>query len=281
MSCHEIMSSDDGKILVAAGTDQGASKSIIMRSTDSGANWKELDLTGSGLPADTEGITRSAMTPGSPNDFLVVLAGNGYDTTPRVYRTTDGGQSFSAVGVGTLPNNMNTGSRYHPEQSMLLVDGQNPSTRYLVSRPFSFYRSTDNGQNWTAMTHPFKGAAWIQAFSVDRGLAGKLWALGDWAGIKTSNDGGQSWVDVPGFDNAKYVDAANSRVAMWGKRNGDEYFKLYYSPDSGATWSEATGVGARYAFTKDIAVDPWVTGKVWVSGISVNVITGLPGGTPK
>ena len=34
MSCHEVMSSDDGKILVVVGTDQVASKSMIMRSTD-------------------------------------------------------------------------------------------------------------------------------------------------------------------------------------------------------------------------------------------------------
>jgi len=282
MSCHEVMSSDDGKILVAAGTDQNASKSMIIRSTNSGATWAELDLTNSGLPNSPEGITRSAMTPGNPNDFLVVLAGNGYDSAPRVYRTIDGGRSFTAVGVNTLPNNMNTGSRYHPEQSMLLVDGVNTSTRYLCSRDFHFYRSTDNGQNWTKMTHPFNNPnAWIQDLAVDRGTAGKLWALGGWAGIKTSNDGGQSWVVVTGFDDAKCVDAANGRVAIWGKRNGDTHDKLYYSPDNGATWSEATGEGHRYAFIKGIAVDPWVAGKVWVSGISVNVITGLPGSRPK
>ena len=59
----------------------------------------------------------------------------------------------------------------------------------------------------------------------------------------------------------------------------DQWDKLYYSPDNGQTWTEATGVGKRYAFTKDIAVDPWVAGKVWVSGISINVISGLPGST--
>jgi photosystem II stability/assembly factor-like uncharacterized protein len=284
MSCHEIMSSDDGKTLVAAGTDQGASKSMIMRSTDSGANWKELDLTNSGLPATYEGIVHSAMTPGNPNDFLVMLAGSGYDSTPRVYRTTNGGANFSAVGVGTLPNTMQTGSRYHPEQSRILVDGQNPSTRYLCSRPLNFFRSLDNGQTWSAMTIPNK-QAWVENIAVDRATEGKLWASEKWAGLFTSDDGGKSWTNVPAIKEPTNVDAANGQVAVWGKStvNGvdDTFFKLYWSPDNGKTWSEATGKDHRYAFAKDVAVDPWVKGKVWVSGISVNVITGLPGSTPK
>lgn len=280
-SAHDIMSSDDGKILVAAGTNQGGNKPLIMRSTDSGETWAELDLTKSGLPWSSEGITRSAMTPGNPDDFLVMMAVNNPDGSPRVYRTTDGGVKFHAVGVGTLPNDMNTGNRYDPNRGFLLVDGQNPSTRYLAARSFNFFRSTDNGETWTAAKHPFNSAAWIQDLAVDRGIADKLWALGGWAGFKTSDDGGDSWTEVSGFKDAAYVDAANGQVAVFGKRGDDTYRKIYWSPDNGVTWSEATGEGHRYAFTKGISVDPWVKGKIWVSGISANVITGLPGSTLK
>jgi hypothetical protein len=285
VSSHEIMSSDDGKILVVAGTDQGGNKPLIMRSTDSGETWKELDLTKSGLPWSSEGITRAVMTPGNPDDFLVMMAVNNPDQSPRVYRTTDGGMKFTAVGVGVMPNDMNTGTRYDPKRGFLLVDGQNPRTRYLSARSFNFFRSTDNGQTWAAGIHPFGGGAWILDLAVDRGIAGKLWAYGGWAGFKTSDDGGQSWTEVTGFNDAKYVDAANGQVAVWGKRTvdgvEDQWFKLYWSPDNGKTWSEATDKAHRYTFTKDIAVDPWVKGKVWVSGISVNVISGLPASTPK
>ena len=288
MSCHEIMSSDDGKILVAAGTDQEASKSMIMRSTDSGATWKELDLSKSGLPESKEGITRSAMTPGNPDDFLVVLAGNGYENTPRVYRTTNGGENFTAV-VG-LPPAMDTGSRYHHENSFLEVDGVNASTRYFaVRRQGSFYRSTDNGATWSSLNHPGgpldPNHGWVLSLGVDRATEGKLWAALGWRGLSTSDDGGVNWREVGGFNHITIVDAANGQVAAWGKRtvNGveDQWNKLYWSPDNGKTWSEATGKGHRYAFTREIAVDPWVKGKVWVSGISVNVISGLPASAPK
>jgi hypothetical protein len=286
MSCHEVMPSDDGKILVAAGTDQGANKSMIMRSIDSGATWKELDLTKSGLPESKEGITRSAMTPGNPDDFLVVLAGNGYENTPRVYRTTNGGATFTAV-VG-LPASMDTGSRYHQENSFLELDGVNASTRYfVVRRQGPFYRSTDNGATWSSLNHPSgpldPNHSWVQSLGVDRATEGKLWAAIGWRGLSTSDDGGVNWREVVGFSHTSCVDAANGQVAVWGKRtvNGveDQWNKLYWSPDNGVTWTEATGEGHRYAFTREIAVDPWVKGKVWVSGISVNVISGLPART--
>jgi hypothetical protein len=76
------------------------------------------------------------------------------------------------------------------------------------------------------------------------------------------------------------VDAANGQVAVFGTRDGDKWKKIYFSPDNGVTWFEATGPMARYAFTKGIAVDPWVKGKIWVSGISVNVISGLSKNPP-
>ena len=177
VSAHEVLSSDDGTTLVAAGTDQSANTSLIMRSTDSGKTWRELDLAKSGLPYCSEGITRAAITPGNPIDFLVMLGTNNQFGTPRVYRTIDGGVKFTPVGVGVLPNNMDTGVRYDPKRGFLLVDGVNPGTRYLAARSDNFFVSTDNGQTWAAGTHPFGGKAWIQDLAVDRGIAGKLWAL--------------------------------------------------------------------------------------------------------
>jgi hypothetical protein len=97
--------------------------------------------------------------------------------------------------------------------------------------------------------------------------------------VKYSDNGGDSWVDVPGFSQAYKIDASSGRVAVFGMRAGDTEYKIYYSPNDGKDWSEASGEGNRYAFTKDLAVDPSVAGKVWVSGISVNVISGLPGST--
>jgi hypothetical protein len=283
ITVHEVMSSDDGAILVGAGAEQGASKSIIIRSIDSGATWAELDLTKSGLPASTEGITRSAMNPGNPDDFLVILGANGYSSTPVVWRTLDGGKTFNPIKPEHgLPTNIDTGSRYHPEHSTLLVDGINSSVRYYSARK-KVYRSGDHGATWSLINHPWESGAqtpWVHCMAVDRATEGKLWATAAYAGLKTSNDGGGTWSEITGFNDATYVDAANGQVAVFGRREGDEWKKIYFSPDNGSTWTEATGKGHRYAFTKGISVDPWEKGKIWVSGISVNVITGLSAQAP-
>jgi hypothetical protein len=285
LTVHEVMS-NDGVNIVAAGVFQSEPQpSAILTSNNSGGSWTELTLTNSNLPVNRGGITRSVMNPTNANDFIVVLSSNGSSTTAVVWRTTNGGGWFDPV-VG-LPTNIDTGSMFHPEHSNIMADGQNPNVRYFSSnKSGQFYRSTNNGGNWTPMTSPYgPGAGAIQDLAVDRAVEGKLWVAGAWGGVKTSNDGGVSWTHVgssypvSGFTGAKLVDAANGQVAVWGTRAGDSWNKIYWSHDNGLNWSEATGPNNRYAFTRELAVDPWVKGKIWVSGISVNVISGLPGST--
>lgn len=276
MTVHDVMSSDDAETLVAAGVDQNTNTSMIVRSTNAGATWAAVDLTSSGLPASSEGVTRSVMAPGNANDYLVLLGHGGSNSNPGMWRTTNGGASFTqATG---LPAGMTTGSRYHQENAYLEVDGVNTATRYLAVRPSLFYRSVDHGASWTALAAPF-GTDWVHGMAVDRATAGRVWVVGSYRGVKVSSDGGNTWASITGFTDAMRIDASSGRVVVWGKRTGDTWFKIYYSPDNGTSWVEKSGVNSRYAFTKDVAVDPWRAGQVWVSGISLNVIDG-PATTP-
>ncbi len=276
---HEVMSSDDGMTLVAAGCGQEANVNILYRSTDGGVTWSEQSLASSGLPASYEGVTRAVAAPGNVNDFLVLLGYNSGkpNNNPGLYRTTDGGATFTKVG-GSSFDGVDTGMRYHQENSYLETDGVNTATRYLalrsanVSSARGFWRSTDSGNTWAKTTGQPFGTNWIHCMVVDPTIAGRVWVTGDYLGLKRSDDGGDSWVTVTGFTNAARVDAANGWVAVWGRRGSDTWNKLYYSADNGANWTEMTGTGYRYSFLKDLAVDPWNFGEVWISGISVNVI---------
>lgn len=276
----QILSTDDAQTLIGAGCDQSNNASCIYRSTDGGATWSELNLTGTGLPASYEGIVRAISAPGNPNDYLVLL---GYNSTkpnnnPGLYRTTNGGSSFTKVG-GALFDGVDTGMRYHPEFSYLETDGVNTNTRYLTLRSPNnaaargVYRSADGGTTW-ALTpaQPFGASSWIDGMAVDPSIAGRIWVCNGSSGVKRSSDGGNSWISIAGFSNPQRIDAAYGRVAVWGRRGTDTWNKIYYSADDGTTWTEMTGTGYRYAFLKDLAVDPWNLGQVWINGISMNII---------
>ena len=277
---HEVMSID-GQTMFAAGVDQTINRTLIIKSTDGGMTWEKVQV--SDLPDNAEGVTRSVMNPNNANDFLVLL-GHSDDKSPNnpgMWRTTNGGLNFRKItsGLPAFGAEYNPGMRYHPDRAFLEADsGSRSSYRYLVMRAH-FYRSQDHGETWSKVTTtPFQND-WIHSFAVDRAKPGRIWAAGGYRGLAYSDNGGDNWVEVPGFSQAKRMDASNGRVAVFGMRSGDQVYKIYYSPNDGKDWSEASGEGNRYAFTKDLAVDPSVAGKVWVSGISVNVISGLPGST--
>ena len=74
------------------------------------------------------------------------------------------------------------------------------------------------------------------------------------------------------FTRIDLVDASGGRVAVWGRRAGDTFNKLYYSPDNGVTWAEKTRPGYRFPWINYIAVDPVVPGKIWVNRLSTYVV---------
>lgn len=173
---------------------------------------------------------------------------------------------------------VDTGMRYHEENSWLETDGVNTNSRYLalrsanVSAGAGLWRSTDGGSTWTRVSQPFGSATWIDCMAVDRATAGRVWVASNNQGVKRSDDGGSTWNSVGGFTVASRIDAANGRIAVWGRLSGDTWHKVYYSADNGTNWSEKSGSGHRYAHLQDLAVDPNRAGQIWISGNSVEVI---------
>ena len=268
---HEVMSSSDGRVLVTAGVDQNDNKTMISRSSDGGATWSLVAQADNGLPLNSEGVTRAVQASDNIDDFLILLGADGQHSNPGLWRTTDGGASFTqATG---LPTMLDTGMRYHPENAWLEADGVNTDTRYLSTREIGVYRSSNGGSSWaaTATSRPF-GTDWVQCLAVDHRRAGHVWVAGGYRGLKVSTNGGDAWSEIAGFTQADRVDAHDGRIAVWGRRGADAWNKIYYSSDDGLTWIEKTGVGKRFAFLKDISVDPAVAGQIWIGGISVNVI---------
>jgi photosystem II stability/assembly factor-like uncharacterized protein len=272
---HQIMADRDGTVLIAAGVDQSEA-TLILRSVDGGATWVKQSSEGNGLPRSSEGITRAIASLDNIDDFLVLLGSGGASSNPGLYRTTDGGITFRKI--DSIPDNFETGARYHPENAWLETDGVLRNTRYLSLRgnrenPGNHvWRSTDGGDTWAVTREePFPGD-WIACLAVDHVTAGRVW-VSSGRGLKRSDDGADSWTSVGNFKSVKRVDAARGKVAVWGRLPADTWDKVYYSPDDGATWIEQTGPGFRYANLSDLAINPHNTREIWVSGMSINIIT--------
>ncbi|HEX8659622.1 MAG TPA: T9SS type A sorting domain-containing protein [Hymenobacter sp.] len=263
--------------LVLAGVDQSTNTTLILKSGNGGTTWSPVPQAGNGLPLSRDGITKSVMSFTDANDFLVVLAsatGQAGTVTPGtinpgVWRTTNGGTSFTQV--ADLPTTgLKTGHRYDPLNCFIERDAVQADVRYFVARDASFYRSANGGTNWTARTHPFN-MAWVWGLHADPVRGGNLWAAGDYAGVKVSRDGGQSWNATAQYMNARFVSSYDGKIAVFGSMAGDTQPRLYYSTDDGANFTALTTPARNFHAVQGLAVDR--NGKVWVSWNSVTVVT--------
>jgi len=268
-----VMEGPNTQNLVIAGVEQNANANLVLKSLDGGTTWSVLNLSGTGLPTSTGGITKSVMSITDANDFMVVLSEYG-SPAQRVYRTTNGGTSFSSV-LG-LPDNSPTGFRYGPQSCYIERDATLANVRYFVARGQNFYKSTNSGASWSAATHPFGLGIWVWGLVADPIRSNNLWAAGDWAGVKVSRDAGLTWTPTAQYINARYVSSCNGKIAVFGSMAGDAQPRLYYSTDDGATFTAQTNATNNFHGVQGITVDR--NGKIWVSWNSCTVVT--PAGPP-
>ncbi|MFO1523076.1 MAG: hypothetical protein U1G05_13750 [Kiritimatiellia bacterium] len=246
-----------GNRILAPGGEQGGGTPRLYVSTDNGTNWAKRAFTG--LPAGGGILLDAVASPDNPDDILVVAGGAGGTGAGGVYRSTNGGSTFTQA--AGLPAGFDYGDTFwwHPR---IEADAVDASRRYLFLRGNGFWQSSDRGATWTRPATQPRGN--YGRFSADPRIGGRLWAAFNW-GLDTSPDGGVTWTPVAGFDSTDEIDACDGRVAVLGRRTGDTFTRIYYSADQGATWGEITRPGWRFASAQAVAVDPWRPGTVWVS----------------
>jgi uncharacterized protein (TIGR03437 family) len=149
----------------------------IRRSTDAGATWSAVTL-----PVPT---TSFALDPRVSGAVLAVTqlevsgpGGAGINVSPTLYRSVDGGTTFTANQSFT-PNGL----------PGLVIDGStNPSTVYDGLA----FRSTDGGVTWSAL-RASPASTNTSALAVDS--SGTLYAANS-TGLYTSHDHGQTWTAI-------------------------------------------------------------------------------------
>src|SRR5437867_5764987 len=141
----------------------------IYKSTDGGENWTNMGLK------ESERIAKILVDPSDTNSVYVCVPGKLWsDSDDRgVYKTTDGGKTWSKVLKGSSPS---TGC------SMLAMDRSNPKTLYAGMWDFRrkgwTFRSGGDGPNAPSGSGLFKstdgGASWSE-ISGAQGLPSKPW----------------------------------------------------------------------------------------------------------
>lgn len=179
----------------------------------------------------------------------------GTSNVTHPYRTTDGGKSWASITIAGVPTSGTTGwgpFSFGPTNRQCAADKGTAGTFYLYNTAVpGFYRSTDNGANWTKMlssTITGTGGGTIKAVP---GQTGHLF-FSEYVGgsdVKRTQDGGTTWTSV--LDGANHFTNA-SAFCFGATFAGQSYPSIYIagfnggvygiwrSKDNASTWSKIT-----------------------------------------
>lgn len=202
---------------------------IIARSMDGGETWNPLNTT---LLPNTS-IRLLAIAPTAPSTLYGVGSLSSGPLSQGIFRSTDGGQSWTAVDTG-----LSSGALI----VSVVLDPKDPAAIYLAALfPFAeaggILKSTDGGKSWRAINTGLPSNTPIQSLAIDAVTSSTMYLIADGSFFK-STDGGTHWnraatglavvsvgaLAVNRFDPGMiYAAAGNS---------------LFKSVDSGTTWNK-------------------------------------------
>ncbi|MBM3153209.1 MAG: hypothetical protein FJZ96_13570, partial [Chloroflexi bacterium] len=269
----------------------------VYRSVDGGQTWERRTHRECcrGI-VETDGFTVRgiAIEPGNSEVVYIageihswrwngrVLMGRNFDMTKGViYKTTDGGNNWSAIWRG---DNL---ARY------ILIDPGNVETIYVSTGIFDreaansnpeagepggvgILKSTDGGQTWaqmnTGLENLYVGSLFMHptdSQTLIAGIGNQTYQRG--GGVYLTHDGGQHWMRVLARENYDYITSveyalSNPDIAYAG---GEHEFAI--SQDGGQTWISRTvnrfwgPGGIRPGFPIDFQIDPRDPERIFVN----------------
>jgi photosystem II stability/assembly factor-like uncharacterized protein len=251
----EIVSMAVGGGMVYAATEEEG----LFKSTDGGITW--VDANGD-LPQGVRTVEGLAVDPVDPTTLYLSAQEPGAYDTYDVYKTTDGGVTWAATGLGLSPE-------------ALGVDPSVPSRVFAGS-----YRSIDAGATWTEMEFDdpcLCGSAKGFAFGPEPGFVFTvLDKNSSYSGyVDKSTDAGVTWDKVLDTKEARSV-VATSQVVFAGT-GGIHSGVVWKSVDQGVTWTEATD-GLPTGEVLGFAADPTDPLHVYVASANGGISETTDGG---
>jgi photosystem II stability/assembly factor-like uncharacterized protein len=297
--------------IIWAGTDMSGQ---IYKSTDGGATWEEKD----------QGVIQA---------FEILLSFRGFTVDPRtsdtvyamgelqrpgnnvwglgvggvVYKTTNGGDSWTRIWYGPIPASLARYMWINPENPEILyvstgifdrgaVGETDPDTNADPFGGLGILKSTDGGQTWNSVGKEngldflYVGTLYMHPDDPDVLLAGtghvvSELALQSWLeaghtpmGVYRTTDGGETWTQVLEAPRETMGEVFSS-VEMCPSDPSIVYAgtdsSVYRSEDGGLTWRKLTGgpggwgpPGVRAGWPIDMQCDPQDTDRVFANNYS-------------
>ncbi|MDH3283113.1 MAG: hypothetical protein OEQ13_00090 [Acidobacteriota bacterium] len=198
---------DSNVVYVGTGEEAGGGYSYdgegVFKTTDGGTTWTNV-----GLDA-VRRIGRVAIDPVNPQRVFVAASGGlyGRDTNRGLYRSTDGGQTWSQVlyvaddaGVVDVAIDPSDPTRIYAA-SWQRFRGDNQS--YFGGAASGIYRSTDGGDSWSLLTNGLPSGPDVGriGLAIAPSNTSRVYAIvgrtGGWLdGVYRTDNGGGSWQRV-------------------------------------------------------------------------------------
>jgi photosystem II stability/assembly factor-like uncharacterized protein len=239
--------------------------------TDGGTSWSATPVTGSGLFV----LPRVLATDPS-NGMTVYAGGETGEGDPPVFKSTDGGASWSPSGTGITSE----------IAQVLLIDPTSPSTIYAATYDGGVFKSTDGGGLWTSLaTSPQEID--IQTMVMDPVNTSTLYLGTEGSGVHKTTDGGVSWTQkIVGLTNptdpflvslrnlaeeSLAIDPQNPATLFLGTLDG----VVFKTTDGADNWVKMTTLPS---FRPHLVVDPSDSSVVYAGTDGAGVFRSADGG---
>ncbi len=234
-----FLDSANGWAMVNLGAGAGSNAIAVYQTTDGGANWtrtyiNDPTVSGAGNSLPLGGL-KYGIVP--LNMQTAWIGGTVYSSdTVYVYRTDDGGKTWSQIGLPAIPGAENS------ELDFLTLEFVTPTDAFLAMRvagdatQLAVFVSHDGGNAWSLAPTLIPNGRDADFVSAAEGVVFN----GDQ--FYVTRDAGQTWTIIPpdvifsdSFASVDFVSVSTGWVTTMDPTDGRVH--LYKTTDSGATWT--------------------------------------------
>jgi len=202
----------------------------VYKSTDGGDTWSKL--TAGGIPTTNVGRTAIAVSESNPNTIFVSIARNDNNEMLGVYRTTNGGTSWSNL---SPPENFLGGQGWYDNVIAICPTNEN----IVLVGGVTMFRTTNRGLSWTRIDDE---NLHVDHHAITWHSAGTQVWVGNDGGMSYSNDQGATWTTSANFfPITQYVNfdvGQNNNAVIFGGSQDNGYSG---TTNGGSIWRHTLG----------------------------------------